>query len=197
MKQINETQPDHIHDKRKEQIKRAALKIFAHRGIAGTKMSMIASEAGISQGLTYRYFDSKEELFTVLVQEALEEAQVAVRNLRYVPGTPLEQIKTLTITMLDENHKHFFLLIQQTQESDEVPVKAKQLLEHYSSKDTIEQLIPIFIKGQQIGEFCAGDPYRLLFLYFSVITGLMLQDVQTDEAHWLQEVDTLMKILTK
>ncbi|PUB10475.1 TetR family transcriptional regulator [Paenisporosarcina sp. OV554] len=60
MTQLNEPQPNNIHDERREQIKNAALKVFAHRGIIGTKMSMIAAEAGISQGLSYRYFKSKE-----------------------------------------------------------------------------------------------------------------------------------------
>lgn len=196
MTQIHEQSPDRIHDERREQIKRAALKIFAQRGIAGTKMSMIASEAGISQGLSYRYFNSKEEIFSVLVQEAIEEAQAAIKNVHQLPGTPLEQIRALTNRMLDESHKHFFLLLQQVQKSDDVPVKAKEMINQYSPKDTIDLLIPIFIKGQQTGEFCEGDPQELLFLYFTVITGLMLQETQSNKG-WLLEVDTLMKILTK
>ncbi|WP_420481830.1 TetR/AcrR family transcriptional regulator [Cohnella zeiphila] len=39
-------------DERREQIKKAALKVFAGKGLAGTKMSAIAAEAGISQGLS-------------------------------------------------------------------------------------------------------------------------------------------------
>lgn len=93
--QLNEHQPDHIHDERREQIKRAALKVFAYRGIAGTKMSMITAQAGISQGLFYRYFNSKEELFTILVQDAMEEAQAAVKNVRHLPGTPYRTNKNI------------------------------------------------------------------------------------------------------
>jgi len=197
MKQSNETQSNHIYDERSEQIKSAALKVFAHRGIAGTKMSMIAGEAGISQGLSYRYFNSKEELFTILVEEAIEESQAAIKSILHLSITPIQQIRTLTLRMLDESHKQYFLLLQHAQKSDEVPAMAKYIIEHYSAKDTIDQLIPIFIKGQQTGEFCKGDPYKLLFLYFSVISGLMLQDVQIDEGYWLQEVDNLMKILTR
>jgi AcrR family transcriptional regulator len=191
-------QPDNIHAERKEQIKRAALKVFAHRGIAGTKMSMIAAEAGISQGLSYRYFSSKEEIFTLLVEEALVEAQMAIKYVPHLPGTPIEQIRIFTKRMLDESHKHYFLLIQQAQTSDEVPIKAKQIIEQdqFSPKDTIDILVPIFIKGQQLGEFCEGDPHKLLYLYFSVIKGLMLQYMQTSEDYWLHEVDNLIKILT-
>jgi len=188
---------DYAQDERREEIKRAALKVFARKGISGTKMSMIAAEAGISQGLSYRYFSSKEELFSLLVQEALEEAQTAIANIGNLPGTPFEQLKALTKNMLEENHKQYFLLIQQAHTSDETPVKVKQLLDQFSSKDTIEQLIPIFVKGQEMGEFCEGDPHRILFLYLSVISGLMIQDVYTDENYWVNEIDSLMKILSK
>lgn len=52
MAPLNEQQLEQIHDERREQIKKAALKVFARHGINGTKMSMIAAEAGISQGLS-------------------------------------------------------------------------------------------------------------------------------------------------
>ncbi len=40
----------------------AALKAFAEKGYAATSISYIAKEAGISKGLTYHYFHSKEDL---------------------------------------------------------------------------------------------------------------------------------------
>src|SRR5690625_4476398 len=197
MKQSNETQSNHIYDERSEQIKSAALKVFAHRGITGTKMSMIAAEAGISQGLSYRYFNSKEELFTILVEEAIVEAQKAIKSILHLSVTPIQQIRTLTLRMLDESHKQFFLLLQHAQKSDEVPATAKHIIEHYPAKNTIDQLIPIFIKGQQVAESCEVAPYKFLFLYVISISGLSLQDVQIEEGHCLQEVYKLMKILTK
>ncbi|GGD88486.1 TetR/AcrR family transcriptional regulator [Paenibacillus nasutitermitis] len=196
MKREKGRQIEHVHDERREQIKRAALTVFARQGIDGTKMSMIAEEAGISQGLSYRYFSSKEEIFTELVREAMEESQKAIEEVQNLPGTPAELMRTFTKKMLDASHKPYFLLLQHAQKSEGVPESAKRIMEQYNPKDTIDRLIPIFIKGQQIGEFSEGDPYRLLFLYFTVIIGLMLQDVPMDEGYWLQEVDQLMKIIT-
>ncbi|OXM82867.1 TetR family transcriptional regulator [Paenibacillus rigui] len=196
MKKANEEQAAQSYDERREQIKKAALKVFANRGIAGTKMSMIAAEAGISQGLSYRYFSSKEEIFTILVQEAMEQAESAIKNVGQLPGTPTEQLRALTINMLDPDHKLVFLLLQQARTSDDVPEKVRLLLEQYSPKSIIDQLIPTFVRGQQAEEFCIGDPYKLLFLYFTVITGLMLQDVQVEEDYWRKEVDQLMKLIT-
>lgn len=109
-------------------------------------MSMTATEAGISQGLFYRYFSSREELSRILVEKAIGEAQVAIKDILQLSVTPIQQIRRLTIRMLDESHKQFFLLLQHAQKSDEVSATAKHIIEHYSTKDTIDQLIPIFIK---------------------------------------------------
>lgn len=197
LKQQNESSIEPSSDDRREQIKNAALKVFARRGIDRTKMSMIAVEAGISQGLSYRYFSSKEEIFTILVQEAIDEAQAAIRNVRLLPGSPKEQLKIFTLNMMDESHKHYFLLLQHAQTSDEAPAMAKQIIEQYSPGETIEQLVPLFIKGQQMGEFREGDPHKLLFLYFSVIIGLMLQNIPLSQDYLQQEIDSLLKIILK
>jgi TetR/AcrR family transcriptional regulator, regulator of autoinduction and epiphytic fitness len=197
LSQSNEQKAEQKHSERREQIKKAALKVFAHRGFVETKMTMIATEAGISQGLSYRYFKSKDQLYTELIREAMEEANKAIRHAKHLPGTPIEQIRALTREIMEESNKLSFLLIQQTQTSDEVPKEAKQMIEQYSQKDTIDQLVPIFIEGQKLGEFCEGDPLKLLFIYFSVITGLMLLDVQLEENYWQKELDILMKILKK
>jgi AcrR family transcriptional regulator len=193
---LNKQQLEQIRDERSEQIKQAALKIFARRGISGTKTSMIAAEAGISEGLIYRYFNSKDELFTALVQELMEEAMKELEYLHHLPGTPFEQIRSLSQNMLDENNKYAFMLIQQARTADVVPEKVAQILDQHSAHVLIDRLVPIFVKGQQVGEFSAGDPRKLLSWYFSIINSLVMQE-QGDEEYGLPGVDVLMRILAK
>ncbi|ACT01510.1 TetR/AcrR family transcriptional regulator [Paenibacillus sp. JDR-2] len=197
MPRISRAQAEQAFDERKDQIKKAALKIFAEKGLAGTKMSMIAEEAGISQGLSYRYFESKDEIFALLVEEAIEESRKAILNIGSLPGSPLEQLKAFTLQLLDENHKQYFLLVQQALTSEGVPSRAKEAIERYSPKDTIEQIIPIFVRGQQEGQFAEDDAYKRLILFLSVVNGLMLQDAKAMGMNWTQEVDLLLNILTK
>lgn len=182
---------------RKDQIKKAALKIFAEKGLVGTKMSMIAEEAGISQGLSYRYFESKDEIFALLVEEAIEESRKAIGDIAKFSGSPLEQLKAFTLQMLDENHRLYFLLVQQALTLEVVPSKAREAIERYSPQETIEQIIPIFVRGQQEGVFSESDAYKQLILYFSVVNGLILQDAKVIGMDWTQDVDLLLKILMK
>ncbi|GMK41210.1 TetR family transcriptional regulator [Paenibacillus sp. CCS19] len=196
MARVAKAQAEQAFDERREQIKRAALRIFAEKGLAGTKMSMIADEVGISHGLTYRYFSSKDEIFVLLVEEAVEEAAEAIRNIGQLPGTPLEQVRAFALRLLDESHRDYFLLVQQAHKSDGVPLKAKEAVQRYSPQSTIELLFPIFIRGQEAGQFAEGDPHNRIILFLSILTGLMLQDARLLGVEWTQEVDRLMRVLT-
>lgn len=46
----------------KEAIDRAALRLFAEHGVAGTSIKEIAAAAGVSQGAMYRHYTTKEEM---------------------------------------------------------------------------------------------------------------------------------------
>ena len=55
-------------DKR-QQILDAAVVVFARTGYHGSRVSDIASEAGIAYGLVYHYFKNKEEILDTIFQE--------------------------------------------------------------------------------------------------------------------------------
>ncbi|WP_050801661.1 TetR/AcrR family transcriptional regulator [Ornithinibacillus scapharcae] len=74
MAPLNEEQLKDIRDERKQQIMSAAIKVFAENGIKLTKISMIAKEAGVSHGLVYHYFSSKEEVLYESLEWAMEMA---------------------------------------------------------------------------------------------------------------------------
>jgi AcrR family transcriptional regulator len=49
----------------------AALKIFAHKGFAATRLEDVAAAAGVSKATVYLYFDNKEQLFASVVREGV------------------------------------------------------------------------------------------------------------------------------
>ena len=56
---------------RAPEIARAALELFVTKGFASTKLEDVAKAAGVSKGLPYLYFKSKEELFKAVIVEAI------------------------------------------------------------------------------------------------------------------------------
>ena len=62
-------------DARRRSILKAARKAFSETGdMNGTTMRTIADRAGISEGVIYRHFESKDQLFVEAVVEPLREA---------------------------------------------------------------------------------------------------------------------------
>src|SRR5687768_6727735 len=60
-----------IRDARREELLRAAARVFAKKGFAHAKISDIAAEAGLSHGLVYHYFDSKEAVFAAIIDSMM------------------------------------------------------------------------------------------------------------------------------
>jgi len=56
-----------IREDRKEEILNAALELFANQGVSHATMQDIARKAGISKGLIYNYFTSKEDVCNELM----------------------------------------------------------------------------------------------------------------------------------
>ena len=58
---------------RRERILEAARGCFGDHGFAGATVEAIASGAGVSNGLLYQFFRGKEELFQVVVSDAVRD----------------------------------------------------------------------------------------------------------------------------
>src|SRR5256886_2945704 len=83
-KPMSQPQQESSNPDRRSQILEAALICFAKRGFHQTSMHDISSEAGISVGLIYRYFENKEALISAMgdphkkeISEKLECARPA------------------------------------------------------------------------------------------------------------------------
>ena len=68
---------------KRRQIMEGAREVFLAQGFDAASMGEIARKAGVSKGTLYVYFDSKEQLFEVIVHEACEaQAKACFRSTR-------------------------------------------------------------------------------------------------------------------
>ncbi|EJP6472339.1 TetR/AcrR family transcriptional regulator [Clostridium botulinum] len=58
---------------RKQEILEAAMRLFYMKGYEATSMADIAKEINVVQGLCYRYFKSKQELFDIAMEQYAKE----------------------------------------------------------------------------------------------------------------------------
>ncbi len=57
-----------------------SVQVFAHRGFHSTSMNDVADAAGVTKPVLYQHFDSKQDLYMALLDEAGSRLRNAVRN---------------------------------------------------------------------------------------------------------------------
>lgn len=66
----------------RERILAAAQSCFVQSGFHAASMAMIAETAGMSPGLIYRYFESKNSIILAIIEQQLEVVRGKIRQLR-------------------------------------------------------------------------------------------------------------------
>lgn len=85
-------------EKRREQIKEVALKLFIENGYSKTTMDEIVQEVGISKGGMYHHFSNKEEIFLELLKDGRQYRKSIV--LDYMKDGKLDRKEKLLIFYL-------------------------------------------------------------------------------------------------
>lgn len=167
-----------IRTARRGQILEAAVHVFAHKGFADSTITDIAAAGHVSQGLIYRHFPSKEDLFTVLVEQATAYAtRLAQAALEYA-GTPWERLRWMTFQMLPEQQvdvrSDYSLVMVYALTNEAVPAHVRERAAEQG--EVVYNAIRRLIRdGQAVGQVIEGDPDQLTTLYLACIQGLGLR----------------------
>lgn len=183
----------------RKKIMEAGLKLFSQKGFAMTAIKDIAQTAGISTGLIYRHFSSKEALFGELVENTIEDMAEAIQLLD--SGlSPVQIFTEMTTRLLNdiqagEQLSLYFLLITRSLLEEEVLPKMAELKR--SDLLLFRQAAGIIERGQKSGEFKPGDPYVMSLLFFSVIQGIADMKLFMGDKYAAPEVRDIMGFLLK
>ncbi len=120
---MNEPRYQRRKQDRPQEITDAALAAFAEKGYAATRVDDVAKRAGVSKGLLYLYFKTKEELFKAVVRsfvvpridaltEVIDSSELSSEEflrgpfldfVKTLPGSPISVVIRL---MIAEGPKH-------------------------------------------------------------------------------------------
>lgn len=179
-------------EKRRREILEAALDLFIRRGYASTKISDIAERVGMSVGLLFHYFKSKENLYEELIKygisgpmstmtdtgkEPLEFFDYTAERLFYI-------IKNVPSTA------KMFALMSQAFYNEAAPQSVKDMLKDF---DIYTPTAMIIQKGQVKGTIREGNPYALAMAYWCAIQGVAEQmamnpELPCPESQWITDI---------
>jgi AcrR family transcriptional regulator len=185
---------------RPQEITEAAFDAFAEKGYAATRVDDVAKRAGVSKGLLYLYFKTKEELFKAVVRgvvipkldaliAAVERSETTSEEFlrgpfldfaRTVPGSPMAVVIRLLIA---EGRKHPDLL---SWYHDNVISRG------------LDAITAFLERGVQSGEFrrsaVTGNPYLFIMpVIFSVVLRSLLAERSPDTDKLIEtQIDLLI-----
>jgi TetR/AcrR family transcriptional regulator, cholesterol catabolism regulator len=145
-----------VRDTRREEITKAARDLFSRKGYHGTSMPDIARAAGISTGLIYYIFPSKEDILMALCEE-IAALHLGLFQKASDIADPLKRFDFIVrelYTSLDRGSK---LLIIMYRDSSTLPRETRQrILDMIKNLD--HRFLELIEEGQRAGVFASDIP---------------------------------------
>ena len=154
-----------------QKIEDGALYYFAKHGLAGSKISDLSKYLGISQGLLYRYYPSKEELFRTVSKKWIENRDTNFQGLVEAPTSSKEKIFFLTDYIEKSLHRDvkfasFFTIFEN--DSLTSGTGGGTQFEAWSN-EPIQMLARIIEQGQGEGDVHMGNPIQMAISYWGLV----------------------------
>jgi AcrR family transcriptional regulator len=183
----SEAENQRLRERQRTNILNAALRVFARSGPAAS-MAEIAEAAGVSQGLAYRYFASKEVIYYALVAQAVRSGLSEADVERMTTGTPWQRLETLLSRILSARREHpeFFQVLYHVLGDDDAPAELRAQMRE-RGQYFVGALRDLIVEGQAAGEIAVGDPDQLTLAvtaYLDGLTRFSLYDPERFRAHF-------------
>lgn len=168
----------HQAEERREQILEAAMRLFGMKGFDGASVREIAREVGVTEGLIYHYFESKEQLLATCWRERSWRPRMEA-ILDSAEGRPIDQvIADLLADFLSSLYANRASVVMCAVEMQHHPELAGFYMERIEENRNL--IADLLRRRQALGEIrqevdpevvaaaMLGAPYSLLLLYHSL-----------------------------
>jgi TetR/AcrR family transcriptional repressor of uid operon len=187
-------QIDHSLD-RPTQILDAALVCFAKRGFHQASMHDISTEAGISVGLIYRYFENKDAVISAMADRHKKEIQEVLERAQQAPNL-LESLEILFTAHCCEDAPQVVSafvvdLYAEASRNSHVANLVRDVLE--IAMDGVTDLIARAPESQNAAHNLT--PKEMAELIFAVSRGMMMRDVLETERDSMRRRERQLKVL--
>jgi len=158
----------------RQKIEVSALSLFARRGLS-VKVGEIAEAAGVSQGLLYSHYASKDALIAELIRQATTISGKTVLDFAEGGDGAAEKIQGITdmmcrmFTEAPIGIDYFMFMAQVGMSGLKLPEAS---LYSPEAPNPAESLAQVIAQGQAEGTVVCGDPMQLSIVYWAAIQGL-------------------------
>ena len=167
---------------RRRQIVDAATQVFAGKGFHAANVSDVAARAGVSQGTIYWYFESKESLFTAVLEQATQDSARLFLALAEEESTePLARVQRVIrrfLAQIQDPPDSFRLLVNLwTQPAALASEPATEIVRKLYNTLMDGFLIRLVQDAMDACQIAPGDARAIALVLVTVLDGLMFQSM--------------------
>lgn len=157
----------------REEIINAARGLFQRFGLLKTTMEDIAKAAGKGKSTLYYYYASKDEIFSAMVKEDMEEVFTFVSSSVSKADSAEEKLKAFSNTKIKALHQKVSLYGIVLGEISENHRLIKELKKEYEAKelDLLKSILLFGIKNREFKKVSKEDLDHLSYIMLSSIRG--------------------------
>jgi AcrR family transcriptional regulator len=167
-------QLEDIKQARRAEILDAALRVFSRRGLDATKITDIAEQAGVSHGLLYHYFPTKERVFAAIVKRSAASGVRVIDDAERSEPDPMAALGRIVDEMLQgvREDRESALVLAHALSSEAVSLDIRRSIQE--SEDAIlERLVVLIERCQADGCIPQGDATGRAVALLAVMQGLI------------------------
>lgn len=179
-------------EKRRQDILAAGLKVFTRKGYGAAKISDIAAEAGMSTGLMFHYFESKEKLYEELIKIGISGPMSMMEITYDEPIDFFEKSAEQVLRYIQEQPQvaNMFVLMNQAFLSEGIPQNVKEMLCGFNIFNGTARIIE---EGQRNKTIRDGNPYALAVAFWCAVQGIAEElaafpECPCPEGEWLVDI---------
>jgi AcrR family transcriptional regulator len=179
----SQEQYDEIRKQKKQLIMDTALELFAENGFHATSMNQVAKKAGVSKGLAYNYFESKQEILDEIIKTGFDSiySHFDLNHDGILTRDEFEHFIRNSFKAIGENRKFWKLYSAIIMQSG----IAESMMEKYGDRSQIiMQMLNQFIKT--IG---SKDPEGDLLVISSLVKGALLVVISAPDFFPLKQLE--------
>ena len=160
-------------DERKEKILEVGINEFASKGYENANINIIAKNAGISIGLMYKYFSTKEDLFITCIQRGMSILDDAVDEILKSDDKLLTKAEKLirTTCQLSQKDANYVKLYNEitSERNSEKAIEFAKAIEGETSKKYVKCITDALANGDVRQDM---DPRLFAFFLDNLLTSL-------------------------
>lgn len=167
-------------EERKQQITKAAMKVFATKGFRGTRTKDIAKAAGVSEAMVFKFFKNKDDLYSAIISGNVKDQSKEISDIQLNVNNFSTVLKDFILHVIENNEKDSSFIRLMLYSSLEEHKLAHNFIKTHLLGE-VEEFTKAIEKGIKDNEYRKVNPKFTAQLFHYLVAGYCIERFVLDK----------------